>query len=231
MFDAVLLEFENVIASTHGVRREALRRTLEEDGVALDAAAYDEHWGALPTREAGAAAAAAAGARLDATALDLLALRAERAFAEELGKGLTLAPGAAAFVEHAHGRARLALVTRAVRREVEFVLGLGGLAAAFDCIVTADDVAAPKPDPALHAAALARLARKRPLAAGRVVALEDTLPGIRAARAVGARCIAVGALPPYQAAAADAYVASLDGNTLDTLSRLVTRGQERVIHE
>jgi putative hydrolase of the HAD superfamily len=114
---------------------------------------------------------------------------------------------------------------------VEFVRGLCALAAAFECIVTAEDVAAPKPDPAIYAAALARLARKRPLSAARAVALEDTLPGIRAARAAGARCVAVGALPPYQAAAADAYVASLEGNTLDTLSRLVTRGQERVIHE
>jgi beta-phosphoglucomutase-like phosphatase (HAD superfamily) len=63
------------------------------------------------------------------------------------------------------------------------------------------------------------------------VALEDALPGIRAAHAAGVRCAAVGALQPYQAAAADAYLASLDGHTLDTLSRLVTRGQERVIHE
>jgi hypothetical protein len=43
--------------------------------------------------------------------------------------------------------------------------------------------------------------------------------------------VAVGAIPAHQAAAADAYVASLDGHTLDTISRLVTRGQERVPHE
>jgi hypothetical protein len=101
-------------------------------------------------------------------------LRAERAFAEQVGKGLTLAPGARAFVEHAHGRARLAVVTRASRREVEFVLQLAGLASAFECVVSADDAPAPPPSPARHEAALARLARRRP--APRALALEDSLP-------------------------------------------------------
>jgi HAD superfamily hydrolase (TIGR01509 family) len=229
MFDAVLLEFENVIACTREARRAALARGLADDGVELDAGAFDEHWSALPTREAAALAAARAGAALDPTALDLAVLRAERAFAEQVGKGLTLAPGARAFVEHAHGRARLAIVTRASRREVEFVLQLAGLAAAFECVVSADDAPAPRPSPAGHAAALARLGRRRP--AARPLALEDSLLGVRAAQAAGARCVAVGALAAYQAAAADAYVASLDGHTLDTISRLVTRGQERVPHE
>lgn len=231
MIDAVLLEFENVIASTREARRDALRDALAADGVALDDARYAEEWAGLPARSAGAAAAHAAGATLDPTALDLLALRADRAFAERLGKGVVLAPGAREFVDHAHGRARLAVVTRASRREVEFVLGLSGLAPAFECVVTADDVAAAKPDPAAHRAALARLDRRRALTAAAALAVEDAAPGFAAARAAGVACVAVGAVPPYQAAAAAAYVASLESHTVHTLSRLVTRGQERVPHD
>jgi beta-phosphoglucomutase-like phosphatase (HAD superfamily) len=114
---------------------------------------------------------------------------------------------------------------------VEFVLSLAGLAWAFECVVSADDVRRAKPDPASHLAALARLARKRPVSAPNAVALEDSASGVRAARAAGVRCVAVGALPAYQAAAADAYVDSLDGQTLDSLVRLVTHGQERVTHD
>jgi HAD superfamily hydrolase (TIGR01509 family) len=231
MFDAVLLEFENVLASTADARRDALRRSLADDGLVLDDATYDGHCVGLAPRGAVVAAAAALGAALDATALDLAALRAERAFAELLGKGVVLAPGAREFVEHAHGRTRLALVTRASRREVEFVLGLAGLAAAFECVVSGDDVPAPEPEPAAHTTALARLARKRPVTAARAMALEDAPSGIRAAHAAGVRCVAVGPMPVYRAAAADAYVASLVGHTLGSLSRLVTRGQERVPHE
>ena len=242
MVAAVLLEFENVLAVTGDARREALRRALADDGLALEPARYDDCCAGRPVRDAVAAAVAAAGAattlaattraaRLDDTAIDLAALRAERYFAEQVGKGVTLAPGAREFVEHAHGRARLGLVTRASRREVEFVLGLAGLAAAFECVVCADDVAAGKPDPGGHRLALSRLSRKRAVPPAQALALEDTLPGIRAARAAGTRVAAVGGLPAYCAVAADAYIQGLRGHTLDSLARLVTHGPERVNHE
>ena len=195
----LLLEFEGVLVDTRAIRRAALARALTDEGAALDDAeldALDERCTALPTRDAvrcGAATAGAGGRALDETALELATLRAERYFAELLGKGVSLAPGARELVEDAAGGARLALVTRASRREVEFVLGLAGLDAAFEVVVAAEDVAAPKPSPEGYRRALERLARRRPLSPADALALEDSARGVRAARAAGVRVIAVGA--------------------------------------
>jgi HAD superfamily hydrolase (TIGR01509 family) len=118
-------------------------------------------------------------------------------------------------------RLRLGVVTRAHRREVEFALGLAGLDHAFQCVVAADDVRAGKPSPEGYALALARLARRAPVDAQRVVAFEDAAPGIRAARAAGVRVVAVGDVAPHDALAADAYLPSLAGLTAAAIAALL----------
>ena len=55
--------------------------------------------------------------------------------------------------------------------------------------------------------------------------LEDGPLGIMSAHAVRLRCIAVGPIPGYHAVNADAYIASLEGQTVESLSALVTRGE------
>jgi len=109
---------------------------------------------------------------------------------------------------------------------VDFVLGLSGLHDAFEVIVCADDVLDNKPAPESYARALARLQSRRPLARDRVLALEDALPGILAARAAGVRCLAVGDVPAHQAVEADGLVPSLADAGHDVLSEL-----ERWAHE
>ena len=96
-FDTALFELEGVLADTHALRRAALVRSLADDGVALTEEAYDARCTGVPVREAALAAVTAIagdGQRFDETALDLIALRAERYFQEQLGKGVSLAPGA-----------------------------------------------------------------------------------------------------------------------------------------
>ena len=220
MVSVVLTELEGVIAETRPLRRVALGCAVREEGAALDDAALDE-LAALPVAAAVRAALARAGHAVDETAADLAALRAERHFAERAGRGLSLAAGAREFVEGAQARARLAVVTRASRREAELVLGLAGLDAAFECVVAAEDVSAPKPDGEGYERALARLARRRPVARGTTVALEDGAVGIRAARAARLRVVAVGAVPAHDALAADASLPSLAGQDVAALDALL----------
>jgi HAD superfamily hydrolase (TIGR01509 family) len=225
MADAVLCELEGVVAETSALRRRALERSFADEGLMLPPAAFADA-DALPAEDAVRAALRAAGDARDDTEVALLALRAERRFAELAGTGLALAPGAREFLDRARGTARLALVTRAHRRDVDLVLGLAGLEALFECIVAAEDTAAPKPSPAAYRTALDRLARRRPIERERVLALEDGLAGIRAARAAGVRCIAVGALPAHVAAEADAAVASIAGHTPSTLDAMLMPREE-----
>jgi HAD superfamily hydrolase (TIGR01509 family) len=227
MLDAVLCEFEGVLADTQALRWRALERSFADEEIALPEAAAAASAG-HPTESAVRAALRAAGVERDEPGVELLRLRAERYFAELAGKGIVLVPGAREFLETAHGATRLALVTRASRGIVEFTLRLAGLDAAFACIVSADDVSLPKPASTAYESAIARLARRRPLSLERALALEDGVAGIRAARGAGLRCIAVGTLPAHVRLEADAAVFSLAGHSPATLDALTSHREEIV---
>lgn len=228
MLDAVLFEFDGVLADTARARGEALRSTLSEDGIALGADEYREHCAGRSFAEAVRAALDVKGVKLDETGIDLLVLRTERAYGAVVGKGVTLADGVPEVVERLAGSVRLGIVTRAARSDVDFVLTLAGLDHAFSCLVTGEDVASGKPSPAPYRVALERLSRLRATRAGSCVALEDTLIGIRSARAAVLRAVAVGALPAHVAMEADGLLQSISGLTLPALERLVARDGERI---
>ena len=228
MLAAVMIELEDVIVETRDLRADALRRSMSEMGFEIDAAALaGDHTGLQP-RERAIRLLGARCAFADETELDLMALRAERAFTEQAVSGMTLAEGARECVMALQSHARLAIVTRASRRVVEMALGLAGLEDVFECIITAEDALEAKPFPALYERALARLARKQLVAPGSCLALEDGTAGIRAAKRAGLRCIAIGAIPPGEAmeAGADAWVRSLHGQTAGSLTALLRCGEK-----
>jgi HAD superfamily hydrolase (TIGR01509 family) len=222
MVDAVLLEFDGVLADTRVARRGALLGSLGEDGVMLSETEYLEHCASLPLRSAVRAALALRSVRADDTGVDLAVARAERRFAEFLQTGLSLTPGARELVEALQGRTRLGIVSRATRREIENGLALASLQDAFEFLITDDDFLAPKPSPAPYVAALERLTRRRPAVPHNVVALEDGPAGIHAARCAGLRCAAVGPLPVHLAVDADALLPTLVGQTLASIDALTS---------
>ena len=224
---AVLLEMEGVLVETRDLRRNAMVRALAEEGIAVDLVAYDDLAHGLPVRAAARALASAGDEAIDEIAIELVTLRAERHFAQSIGAGINLADGARDALGALHGVARLGLVTRASRREVEPILDAADASFLFECIVTGDDVAAaPKPSPESYHAAIRRLARRRAVGAGDVIALEDGRAGIRAARAAGLRCLAVGDLPPFRALDADGYLPTLRGATVDSLDAVGGHGHQ-----
>jgi beta-phosphoglucomutase-like phosphatase (HAD superfamily) len=219
MVDAVLLEWEGVLADTGAARRDSLLRALADEGVLLDAAAYDACCDGLDVHGAASAALAHLG-RPDATLADLVALRAGRAFVERLARGFTLQPGAVELITGAQHRARVAIVTMAARAETELALRLSGLDSAIACVIAADDVLVAPPAPESYDRALAQLARRRAVTPERVVALVQTSAALRAARQAGVRTLAVGA-PAHVAMDADAAVVGLSGLTLDGVATLL----------
>jgi beta-phosphoglucomutase-like phosphatase (HAD superfamily) len=76
--------------------------------------------------------------------------------------------------------------------------------------------------------ALERLGRQREVNPAAVLALEDGIFGVRAARGAGIRCVAVGPLAPHVAMEANAYVTTLEGQTLKLLDELSAPGREQV---
>lgn len=221
MLDSVLLELEGVVADTGEARRDAILAALRADGVHLPEGAYRELCAGLAFDDAVRAAARAFGGPVDETAIAIAAHRAERAYRAYLGKGLSLVGGAREALERLHGVARLALVTRAPRRDALFVLSLGRMDHLFTCVVAAED-APPKPSPEPYRVALARLNRARArVARGTAVALEDGRPGVLSARGAGLPAIVVGDVPAHVAMDADAWLPSLAGTSGESLLALV----------
>jgi beta-phosphoglucomutase len=87
----------------------------------------------------------------------------------------------------------------------------------FDVIVTGDDVASKKPDKEPYALALSKLSFK----GAECLAIEDSVHGIRSAKAAGIRCIALHMhLPKESLQAADMIVDSLSELTYEGLKRI-----------
>jgi len=111
----------------------------------------------------------------------------------------------------------LALATSSASSVDIVVHGLG-LSAAFAAVVSGNDVSCPKPDPEVFLLAADRLA----LSPERCLVLEDSGPGVAAARRAGMRCVAV----PNEwtrdndFSSADAVIASLTEFTPELLATL-----------
>ena len=222
MIDAVLFEFEGVIADTSATRSRALLETLRGDGVALSELEYVERCASMPVRASVRAALALRNLPRDETSVELLSLRTERRFAGFVGTGLSLVDGAGDLIESLQGQNRLGIVSRASRADIDTTLALAQLDHAFEFIIANDDPYPPKPSSAPYLGALDRLTRRRSVKTTHVVALEDGVAGIRSAKSAGLRCAVVGSLPVHLALCADALIPTLIGQraaTIDTLTR------------
>jgi HAD superfamily hydrolase (TIGR01509 family) len=182
---ALLLDFDGVIADTENIHIAAWQRTLAElgwevpDAVCARATEEDDRDFLASLFESQRVAHGdVMGWVLRKQALAITMLR----------DSPRLYPGVAALVEAVRGRLRLAVVTGTWRANVETVLAAAGLSSAFELIVAKEDVDAAKPAPDCYRRALERLALKP----AQALVLEDSPSGLAAARAAGLRVVAVG---------------------------------------
>ena len=222
--EAILLEFDGVVADTTGAHRAAVERALLEHDVRLTDDEYWELCAGWPTSEAVRAVARQRRLALDETALDLLAFRVDRVYSAEVGKGVLLVEGARAALERLAGLAPLAVVSRLRRGDIEALASLARMEHLFAFVIGEEDASPPKPDPAPYRAALRRLRARRgarEAGDGVVVALENGVAGIRAARAAGLPCIAVGTQPAHVALEAAGFIATMSDLGPDSLPSLI----------
>ncbi|MBI4542073.1 MAG: HAD family phosphatase [Gemmatimonadetes bacterium] len=187
MTDALLFDFNGVIVDDEPLHFAALRYVLAEEGLPLDRETYDAHYLGFDDRANLRTAYRRAGRVLERRAAQrLLARKAER-YAALAARELRLVPGVSPFVRAAASRAAVAVVSGALRSEIVLGLERAGLADVVAAAVCAEDAGVTKPDPTGYRLALARLAG--PTAGSwRAAVIEDSLPGLQAARAFGAGC-------------------------------------------
>jgi HAD superfamily hydrolase (TIGR01509 family) len=112
--------------------------------------------------------------------------------AEAIPREGVLNEEAARAVDYVRGLGlRVALASSSPIRLIRAVLSLGGLADRFDAVLSAEDEERGKPDPAVYLSA----ARALGVAPEPCLALEDSINGVRSAKAAGMVCVAVPASP------------------------------------
>jgi phosphoglycolate phosphatase/beta-phosphoglucomutase len=185
MTSGILFDFNGVIVDDESQHCDALIATLSEYGYELDRDTYYRDYLGFDDRECFRFTFQRLGLDHDEPVLQEAIARKHAAYERAIQGSMRLVPGAAEFIENAAlDGFQLAIVSGALRREIELVLDLAGLRPHFAEIVAAEDVAVCKPDPLGYTRAREML----DLAPRRCVVIEDSLPGLSAARAAGLRC-------------------------------------------
>jgi HAD superfamily hydrolase (TIGR01509 family) len=215
MTAAILFDFNGVLVDDEPQHCDALIATLDEYGFALDRTTYYREYLGFDDRECFRFSFARTGRAVDEPALREAVERKNAHYERAVRASMRLVPGATDFVEAAAlDGFQLAIVSGALRREIELVLELAGLRPHFAEIVAAEDVSACKPDPQGFRRGLQVLE----LPPHRCVVIEDSLPGLAAARGAGLRCALLATSHPAESlAGADAVWADFTGHQPDEL--------------
>jgi len=211
MPSAILFDFNGVIIDDEPQHCDALIATLSEYGYPLDRETYYRDYLGFDDRECFRFTFARNGNGVSDARVTEAIERKNQHYLRAIRSEMRLVPGAPEFVAAAAGEGhRLAVVSGALRREIELVLDLAGLRHHFGEIVAAEDVSACKPDPQGFNRAREALG----VPPDRCVVVEDSLPGLAAARAAGLRCAMLATSHPEDAlAAGDAVWRDFVGRT------------------
>jgi beta-phosphoglucomutase-like phosphatase (HAD superfamily)/pimeloyl-ACP methyl ester carboxylesterase len=182
---ALIFDCDGTLANSHPAHYAALRESLEARGLNFDESWFAAHQSLAATDQVRLFAAEFA-ADLDIAAV--LGERAER-YRQKVSAVQPISE-VCAIVQDYSGRLPLAVASSGDRAVVEGTLGAIGLGAAFDELVTGDEVEHTKPAPDLFLEAANRLG-VRP---ADCVVYEDSEAGERAARRAGMRVIRVDGL-------------------------------------
>jgi HAD superfamily hydrolase (TIGR01509 family) len=118
---------------------------------------------------------------------------------------VTLLPGARELVRALHGRIPLGVASNTPRELVFQAIDATGLRDYLDVVVTAEDVARPKPAPDMYLAACTGLG----VGPSEAVAIEDSSPGLLAAHRAGMTVVAIPGGPDVDTTSADHAVSAI----------------------
>jgi HAD superfamily hydrolase (TIGR01509 family) len=189
LIEAVLFDFNGVLVDDEPQHCEALRRVLADERITLTREQYYGQYLGLDDRTGFVLAYRNAHRTLTTELLKHLVTKKSELYLALVRTSLRLVRGAPEFVRDAGGRFRLGIVSGALRHEIDHVLSQTDLGDSFEVIIAADDVSHSKPDPASYLAAHDAFSRRRAVATAACVVIEDSLPGLQAARAAGMPCV------------------------------------------
>ena len=224
MLDAVIFDFDGIIVDTEPLHYRAFQEMLVPLGLGYSWQEYLDTYLGFDDRDAFREAFHVAGRQLSPEELKNLMDGKAHAFLRIVSAGVPPYPGVVELIRSISGTLPLALCSGALRSDIDPILTQLGLTGAFDTLVTADEVAASKPDPESYRLAVQRLQELYP---GRInpvhsLAIEDILAGIVSATGAGLKVLAVtNSYPEERLTGACRVVASLVGVDLEGLRLLL----------
>jgi HAD superfamily hydrolase (TIGR01509 family) len=196
MSSGILFDFNGVIVDDESQHCDALIATLAECGYTLDRDTYYRDYLGFDDRECFRFTFERMNRPVNEAVLQEAIARKHAEYERSIRASMRLVPGVPDFIENAAlDGFQLAIVSGALRSEIDLVLQLAGLRPHFAEIIAAEDVGACKPDPQGYI----RAREKLDLPAKRCVVVEDSIPGLAAARAAGLRCAMLATSHPEDA--------------------------------
>ncbi|ACH40084.1 phosphatase/phosphohexomutase-related hydrolase [Citrifermentans bemidjiense Bem] len=224
MLNAVIFDFDGVIVDTEPLHYKAFQELLVPLGLGYSWEEYLDRYIGFDDRDAFREAFAVAGRALSDGGLKELIHGKAQAFLRIVSVGVAPYAGVVELIRSISGNLPLALCSGALRSDIDPILAQLGLSDAFDVMVTADEVAASKPDPESYRLAVTRLQEAFPgkVDASASIAIEDTPAGIASASGAGLKVLAVtNSYPRERLTGACRVLNSLSGVDLEGLRLLV----------
>lgn len=225
MLKALIFDCDGVIADSEPLHLAVFQKVLAEEGLTLTKEDYYAIYLGMDDKGCFSAFLVRHGRPADAAKIAQLIERKASYFNAALARDLRLFPGVVELVTATKVRYPLAVASGALRHEIDLILTAGEMRAAFTAIVSAEDVAAGKPDPQGFRLALARINAARPgippIQPEECVVIEDSIAGVEAAQAAQMRCLAVtNSYSETELRSADRVVTGLDRIELRDLEAL-----------
>lgn len=224
MLSAVIFDFDGIIVDTEPLHYKAFQEVLVPLGLGYSWDEYLRHYIGFDDRDAFREAFRAGNKMIGPEELKSLIEKKAAAFNRIIACGVKPYPGVVELIRSIQGNLPLALCSGALFGDISPILKQLGITDAFDTMVTADEVAASKPDPESYLLAVERLAAVFPdkgIIAGNCLAIEDTPAGIASATGAALKVLAVAnSYPEERLTGAFRVVDSLVGIDCQGLSRL-----------
>jgi beta-phosphoglucomutase len=220
VLSAVIFDFDGVIADTEGLHLRAFQEVFGARGWTLRESVYFDRYLGYDDEGLVAAFATDEALGLPASELESLVAAKGRVFARYLETGDVLFPDARACIDRLAAHYPLGIASGALKGEILHILAAGDILERFPVIVSAEDVRACKPDPEPYLTA----ARQLGVAPAACLAIEDSPPGLAAARAAGMRTIGITTTTTRDQLRADRVVDRLAEVTFELLANIGPTG-------
>ena len=224
MPDAVIFDFDGVLANSEPLHLQVYQELLGAEGIAFTATEYYERYLGFDDVGVFEALARDKGLRIGDGRLDELIARKTSIFQALVARNSVLFPGAADCVRAVAAVCPIAIASGALRHEIEQILAGAGLSDAFPVIVAAGETPVSKPaaDPYVKALTLLQSRCQQRLAPSRSIAIEDSQWGLLSARRAGLRTLGVTTSYPAEALTyAETTLPDIASVTVERLSQLV----------